>query len=229
MTTENAQPQPDEKKGKGKAAVDWERIEADYRAGILSLREIASANGNVTEGAIRKRAKRDDWSRDIANKIKARADDLVRKAEVRSEVRKENAGSEKSVIEANAEAIVSVRLSHRSDIRTGRELVRGMLEELRAQSVDPALLEELGEMMRNPDERGVDKLNDVYKKVIGFGGRVDNVKKLSEALKNLIALEREAYGLAEAQKIELTGKDGGPVTAMTPGDAYMRLLGKANG
>lgn len=42
--------------------IDWERIEGDYRAGILSLREIAEAGG-CTEGAIRKRAKRDGWDR----------------------------------------------------------------------------------------------------------------------------------------------------------------------
>jgi hypothetical protein len=28
-----------------KAAPDWERIEADYRAGLLSVREIAAASG----------------------------------------------------------------------------------------------------------------------------------------------------------------------------------------
>lgn len=40
-----------------KAAPDSERIEADYRAGVLLIREIAASQG-ITEGAIRKRAKR---------------------------------------------------------------------------------------------------------------------------------------------------------------------------
>jgi hypothetical protein len=39
-----------------KAAPDWERIEADYRAGLLSVREIAAAHG-VSHTAIQKRAK----------------------------------------------------------------------------------------------------------------------------------------------------------------------------
>lgn len=208
--------------------IDWERIEADYRAGIFSVREIAAANG-VSHTAIQKRAKAQEWERDLNAKIKQKAEALVAKREVANRVASEGAATERDIINIRAETLVAVRLSHRSDIRTGRELVRGMLDELRAQSVDPALLEELGEMMRAPDERGVDKLNDAYRKVIGFGGRVDNVKKLSEALKNLIALEREAYGLAEAQKIELTGKDGSPISPLTPGDAYMKLLGKGNG
>ena len=49
----------------GKAAPDWERIELDYRAGIKSLRQIAD-EGGITEGAIRKRAKRDAWERDLS-------------------------------------------------------------------------------------------------------------------------------------------------------------------
>lgn len=40
----------------GKPSVDWERVEADYCAGIKSLREIAKEHG-VTDGAVRKRAK----------------------------------------------------------------------------------------------------------------------------------------------------------------------------
>ena len=35
---------------------DWEAIETAYRAGVMSLREIASLHG-ISEGAIRKRAK----------------------------------------------------------------------------------------------------------------------------------------------------------------------------
>lgn len=45
------------------ATPDWEAIETAYRAGMMSLREIAAQHG-ISEGAIRKRAKRDDWSRD---------------------------------------------------------------------------------------------------------------------------------------------------------------------
>ena len=54
---------------------------------------------------------------------------------------------------------------------------------------------ELGEMLRQPDQNGNDKLNDVYQKIIGLPSRVDSVKKLAEALKTLVGLEREAYGM----------------------------------
>ncbi|MGQ0422476.1 hypothetical protein ACT4US_31470, partial [Bacillus sp. HC-Mk] len=61
--------------------------------GGTSLREIASQHG-ISEGAIRKRAKRDDWSRDLNAKIQQKADDLVRKQEVRKQVRNESNFSE---------------------------------------------------------------------------------------------------------------------------------------
>lgn len=41
---------------------DWEAIESAYRAGDLSLREIAAQNG-ISEGSIRKRAKKNEWVR----------------------------------------------------------------------------------------------------------------------------------------------------------------------
>lgn len=177
-----------------KPVVDWERIEADYRAGILSLREIALPFG-VTEGAIRKRAKRDGWERDLGPKIQAKADALVRKAEVRNTVRNANAATERQIIEANAERIAQVRGEHRSDIARVRNLGLTLLGELESQSADPAMLAQLGELMANPDENGVDKLNDLYKKIISTPSRVDSAKKVAETLRHAIGLEREAYGL----------------------------------
>lgn len=41
---------------------DWEAIETAYRAGVMSLRDIGAQHG-VTEGAIRKKAKKLEWVR----------------------------------------------------------------------------------------------------------------------------------------------------------------------
>ncbi|WP_050978601.1 hypothetical protein [Edwardsiella tarda] len=178
------------------AKPDWEAIESAYRAGVLSLREIA-AQHNITEGAIRKRAKRDDWSRDISAKIKERADDLVRKAEVRKQVRTENALSERVLIESSAEVIAQVRMEHRGDIRRAREIANALFDELAAECADVDSLRKLGELMLAPDENGKDKLNEIYHAIIGMPERVKSMKALSETLKNLIGLEREAYSIKE--------------------------------
>lgn len=44
------------------ATPDWEAIESAYRAGVMSLRDIGAQYG-VSEGAIRKKAKKLDWVR----------------------------------------------------------------------------------------------------------------------------------------------------------------------
>lgn len=177
-----------------KPAPDWERIESDYRAGILSLREIASPY-KVTEGAIRKRAKRDGWERDLAAKIQAKAESLVRKAEVRKTVRSDAAISERQIIDANAERIAQVRGEHRVIGHRVGSLGLKLLGELEAQTASVEDLEKLGELLRTADEAGNDRLNDLYRKIISTPGRVDSSKKVAETLKHAIGMEREAYGL----------------------------------
>ncbi len=176
------------------AKPDWEAIESAYRAGVMSLREIASQHG-ISEGAIRKRAKRDDWSRDLNAKVKERADDLVRKAEVRKQVRTETVLSERVLIEATAEVVATVRMEHRGDIRRARELTNTLFDELAGECGDVAALEQLGEMMRREDDKGMDRLNDLYNKIISLPSRVKSMKDLSDSLKTLIGLEREAYSI----------------------------------
>ncbi|MFM3310330.1 hypothetical protein AB8Q85_27045 [Klebsiella pneumoniae] len=51
------------------AKPDWEAIESAYRAGVLSLRDIGDKYG-VTEGAIRKRAKKFDWVRKASTQVR---------------------------------------------------------------------------------------------------------------------------------------------------------------
>lgn len=55
---------------------DWKLVEKDYRAGIRPLRDIAADNG-ISEGAIRKRAKKNEWSRDLTDRIRAKAREKV--------------------------------------------------------------------------------------------------------------------------------------------------------
>lgn len=180
-----------------KPPTDWEAVEADYRAGVLSLREMAAAH-SVSHVAIKKRADRERWTRDLSAKIKAKAEDLVNRAVVTTSVNSERAVTERQVIDANAERIAQVRGEHRGDIQRLRTLALGLLGELEGQSVGPALLEELGELLRKPDDKGVDKLNDLYQKIISTPSRIDSAKKVAETLRHAIGLEREAYGLDTA-------------------------------
>lgn len=176
-----------------KKAPDWEKIELDYRAGVKTLREIAGDHG-ISHGAINKRAKRDGWSRDLSSKIAAKVDELVSKAAVSSEVSK---ASEREIVDANAQAIVSVRLGQRRDISRAQRVLANLWTEIEHQSgVEAAeMLANLGEIMRAEDDAGRDKLNDLYRKIISLPERVKTGKDLVDSLVKLQTREDVAFGL----------------------------------
>lgn len=179
---------------------DWERIELRYRAGLLSLREIATEDGNVTEGAIRKRAKRDEWSRDLSAKVQQRADELVRKAEVREAVRGTQEVSAKVEIEVGAQALANVKMGRKARVTKGQAVVSKLWEEIELMTDNRENLLRLGELMRAPDEKGKDRLSEVYHAIIATPERVDMAKKLVEADSKLAGMEADAWGLKPADE-----------------------------
>lgn len=184
-----------------KTAPDWERIEQQYRAGVLSVREIAAAGG-VSHTAINKRAKANGWDRNLKAKIQAKADALVSKAEVSTEVSKETLATERGIVEANAQVIANVRISHRTDIGRYRKLANSLLEELEGMTDNRDLFDQVGELLRSEDDNGQDKLNDLYQKVISLPSRTKTLKDLGDTLKVLIGLERQAYSIDEEQPVD---------------------------
>lgn len=175
---------------------DWERIEIEYRAGVMSLREIAEAHGNGTNHvAISRRAKKEGWERDLSARIKARAETLVTKQAVTADVTANRTVTENQVVEANATMQANIIRAHRKDIIRGRALSMALLAKLEATTGDEELFQRLGEIMASPDERGKDRLNDIYKAVISLPGTIDSMKKWGDTLKTLVGMEREAFGI----------------------------------
>nr|WP_305777879.1 hypothetical protein [Pseudomonas sp. Hg5Tf] len=168
---------------------------------MLSVREIASACG-VSHVAIHKRAKRDGWTRDLQAKIKAKADSLVNTELVNSQVNKEALVTERGIVEANAQVIANIRIAHRTDIGRYRNLANKMLEELEGLTDNRELFDQLGELLRSPDDNGQDKLNDLYQKVIALPSRTKTLKDLGDILKVLITLERQAYSIDDEQPVD---------------------------
>lgn len=189
-----------------KAGPDWERIELDYRSGIKTLRVIAEENG-ITHGAVNKRAKKEGWERDLAQKIRAKAEALVSKAAVSSEVSKQAKIAESAVVEANARAAADVILAHRKDIGRARTLSSALLAELE-QSTDPATLAALkamGEFMAAPDDNGRDKLNELYQAVISLPERSKTFKLLVESMQKLVDMERVSFGVDDKKPASTPG------------------------
>ena len=211
------------KKAPGKVVPDWERIELDYRAGVLSLREIADGSG-VSHVSISKRAKKNGWVRDLSAKIKAKADELVNTATVNRPVNKASPVSEKEMVDGVAQARASVQLEHRRDIQRGRKLVNSLLDELE-QETDPKTLDELrelGKLMVSPDDKGRDKLNEIYHAVIGLPERSKTMKVLAESLQKLVDMERAAFNMDEKEAPE--GEDRARYKQMTDIERAVRLV-----
>lgn len=188
-------PHPDQ--APGPRSPDWERIELDYRAGIKTLRQIADENG-ITHGAINKRAKRDGWERDLSQKIQAKADALVSRAAVSSQVSADTKVRERTVIDGNAQAVADVRLGHRKDARRVRQLTNRLMDELEQQT-DPATLAKLQELAAAvvaPGEKpGRDRYGELLDAVISLPERSKTLKVLAESLRIVVDMERTAFGM----------------------------------
>lgn len=181
--------------------VDWEAVERDYRNGLKSLREIGKDHG-VSNVGVLKRAKRYGWERDLSAKIKAKAEALVSKAVVSAEVSAQTNADEKAIVEANATAIVQVRLTHRKDIARARDLAMKLLDELEATC---QLAAGEVERMRTIVIQGVIDAGGATEdarerlkaldKLLDFPTRTGAMKMLADTMTKLVTLERQAYSL----------------------------------
>lgn len=201
--------------------VDWEAVELRYRTGTESLRSIA-ADFEITEGAIRQRAKKEDWSRDLSAKVRLATEAAVLRKAATHDVR-----TEKQVIAVEAEMRSTVILRQRVDVVRSRNIVMSLLSELEQQtgSENVRLLENLGELMRSPDDKGADKLNDLYQKIISLPGRSKTMKDLGESLRVMVTLERQAYGIEAGEDADSTASaaSGAGARALSDAERAVRL------
>lgn len=176
-----------------KKQIDWEKIELDYRAGIKTLRQIADEHG-ISHGAINKRAKSQDWSRDLTAKIAKKADELVSKNLVSKKVSKEKATSERVIIETVANESAQVQIRQRDDITRFQNILGNLYAELEnITGEDNALaIKKLTDIL--DDESSVSgELLVVFEKMMSLPSRVKIAKDLGDTLTKIIPLERTIY------------------------------------
>lgn len=82
--------------------------EAAPKIRALELISAGKDTLTFTQAAKLLSARCDGWERDLSAKIQARAEGLVRKEAVRSEVRTERTASERQIVEANAQGVADV-------------------------------------------------------------------------------------------------------------------------
>lgn len=177
-----------------KVKTDWEAIEKLFRAGVLSIREIAKQHG-ITDKAIRNKAKNEGWLRDLTKKVQ----EQVRSELVRTQVRTGNAAdqlrTERDIVDAAAATVVHVVREHRRDISTGRGIVNLLMSQLVDVVGQRNDFEELIDQ-----ECAADKTTErrtKLMKAVSIPAHAGTVRDLSVAMKNLVYLERQAFNIAD--------------------------------
>ena len=175
-------------------------MEAEWRAGIKPVQQLSKEYG-VSRAAIIKHWDKLEIERDLSAKIQAKADALVTQAQVTREVTAESRVTETEIVLENAAQAAAIRLGHRADIKRMRVIIAAQMEELEASSgpEQAQRLRDLGELMRSEDDSGRDKLNDIYRAVIGLPDRSRVAKQLAETLRIAIDLERREFGMDKTQ------------------------------
>lgn len=93
--------------------VDWETLGAEFRTGVYSNYQLADKFG-VTEGAIRQRAKKHGWKKDLTDAVRMQ----IREKLVRLDVDENNRlppglTSEQQIVEASSDRGVQIVAQHR--------------------------------------------------------------------------------------------------------------------
>lgn len=155
--------------------IDWEAIERDYRIGQLSLRQIAVKH-EVAVSSIVKKQKAGKWTRDLSEQVRVQTKaELIRLA---AEKARENATksvqSDAESIQAAAHTNVEIISAHRHDIQIEADRTRKLAEKVDALMGATVLAKDVA------------LLASTHESLVRSRAR-------------LIALEREAYGIGEAE------------------------------
>lgn len=155
--------------------IDWEAVERDYRIGQLSLRQLA-AKHEVALSAITRRQKKEGWTRDLSEQVKAQT-----KARLIELAAKEAHEKGTQSIQADAESVQAAAA-------TNAEIVSGHRKDIQAETArSKKLAGKIDELMEKSVEgKDVALLVSTHESLVRSRAR-------------LISLEREAYGIGEAE------------------------------
>lgn len=182
--------------------IDWELIEKEFRLGQSTLRQLASAH-KVQASAISRKAKKENWVQDKRASVKALSDAQLLLSNTHKAT--EKATPTAVDIEVAATVRTNIVLAHRGDAQRARALTMKLLGELECQTDNQDLFNQLGELMLDPGD-GSDsaasearhrKRQEAFDKAMSLTGRTGTMKALAESLAKVVAIEREAFGMAD--------------------------------
>lgn len=178
---------------------DWEAIERDFRTGKFTLRELEAQHG-VSYAQISRKATKYGWTKDLREVIKQATDAAV----LRETVTKAQKDVTETVLVA-AEVNKQVILAHRHGLQELTQVKRTLLDQIQQAAALLPDLAEVVEMVRNPDDNGIDRANDALRKAMSRSALVDDLKKLADVDEKVRKGEREAFGLDDIGRPEDEG------------------------
>ena len=206
-----------------KARTDWEAIERDYRTGLYTLRELETKHGAV-HSTIDRKAKRDGWSKDLAKLIRQETNAKLIAATLQQDcdTARQNATKTVSVASDLAKDVI---LGHRKGLKRLTDVKIKLLAQIEQAADNMVSLSEVIEMVRNPDDNGIDRANDALRKAMGRSALVDDLKKLADVDERVRKGEREAFSLDDTPPPEKPEEE---AQAANRFDAFFAKLDKIN-
>lgn len=172
-----------------KKNVDWAALELAYRTG-RSFRTLAR-EFSVSSTRIAQVAEQENWVRDLSAIIAEKSRAKLNAANLNRNLNGKRV-SERAVVEATVQVQTEIVLAHRRDIQRGRQLVVKLFGHLE-QEMSARLTEAPPAAAAGADE------GSLCGKPVPLATQATTIKALGDALKTLIALERQAFNVDDGQ------------------------------
>lgn len=169
---------------------DWEAVERDYRAGTLSIREVAKKHG-LSDTGVRKKATVQGWERNLSSRV----NEQVRVALVRNTGRTANPQSEQEIIDNATDLVVGIVQGQQKRIAKQTALVDFLTDQLlEAAQNRPELEAEIEEQTK--DDRSGERRSRLLR-AVSLPTHTSAAVNLTNAMKSLVGMERQAYNISD--------------------------------
>lgn len=184
--------------------VNWVKVEKAYIAGILPVTRIAKQCG-LSDTAIRKRAAKHGWKRDLTARVRARTAEKLTLAMAEPfgsslpprAPGERTAADDEETIEQAALTQVAVVREHSGSIRRGIEITSRLMHEL---DVTTTKNDELMDMIQGESD---EKRRLGAMRAISLPGRAAVMRDLAQAARVWINLERQAFRISDDRSKEM--------------------------
>jgi hypothetical protein len=175
--------------------VDWKKIERLYRAGVLSVREIAR-EFNMVEGTIRYHANKKGWKRDLSHEARQAyrqktVENLAKVFDSKELGKQLDNITDEEIIEEAAKTQIEVVRQHQRTLGQGHQLTMRLLRELEDTTAHMGELQELITSEYAPQRR------EAVRRAISLPSRATTLRDLAAASRLWVTLERQAFNILD--------------------------------